>query len=357
MRSGTGLLAATREGVVRAARSPGLVAMLWAANLLAVLPFAAVLADSIHKDVADRPVAHRLEAGFDADWMGEHGAAARGFEASFDPGIVGAGAFLRNLEAWWSGRLFTEPSGGWGLLAAGLAFALLWIFLLGGVLQRLAGPGTGVRGAEAGFAAACGRYFFRFLRLALLAAPLYLLVYWLSRTGFGALEEAMRDVTSERTALLWSAGGALATVLLLTLVKVIFDYGKIAVVVDGRGSALAAAWAGARFVASRPLATLVLYWSFALAALLLLWAYAAVAPQAGPGSWPGVVLALLLGQLALAARVGLRLAVLGGEIALYRGEDGGRGVGKPAGRPEAPAPAASPRNRDGEAGSAAEARR
>ena len=317
-----GLFNAIREGFARAVRSPGLVALLWAVHLLAALPFAAVLAGSIHDDVAERPVAHRLQAGYDADWMGEFGAAARGFESTFGPEVVGAGAFLRNLEAWWSGRLFTDPAGGWGLLAAGVGFALLWTFLLGGVLHRLARSGRGAEPGRpeerAGFAAACGRFFSRFLGLALLAAPFYLLIYWLARTGFGALEEAMRDVTSERTALLWSAAGALLVVLLLTLVKVVFDYAKIAVVVEGRRGVLAAAGAGLRFVLSRPLATLGLYWSFALATLLLLRLYAAVAPQTGPGGWLGVVLALLLGQLALAVRIGLRLAVLGGEAAMYR---------------------------------------
>ncbi|MDX1631717.1 MAG: hypothetical protein R3234_07640 [Thermoanaerobaculia bacterium] len=319
-------VSAVREGLIRAIRAPGLVALLWGVNLLAALPFAVVLGASIHDDVASRPAAHRLESGFDVDWAGELDAGALGFEASFGPEIVGAGAFLRNLEAWWSGRLFTDPAGGWGLLAAGTVFALVWIFLLGGVLHRLAQPRErssvtlrpgGAGGARGGFGAACGRFFFRFLRLAVLSAPLYLLIFWGARRGFGILEDALRDVTSERTALLGTVLGALLVVLALTLVKVVFDYAKIAVVLEGRRSALGAAWAGARLVASRPLAAVGLYWSFALLALLGLWLYGVVAPQAGPATWPAVLGALVLGQLALALRLGLRVATFGAETALF----------------------------------------
>jgi len=316
------LIRSVREGIARAGAAPVLLLFLWLVNLVVALPFASMLAESIHASAGDRLVSRDLVAGWEPSWYGELEADAQGFERTFGPAIVGAGAFLKNLDSWWSGRLFDGGgAGGWGLVAVGLGYALVWALLLGGVIDRLGRPSESGpwRLALRDLFAAGGRYFFRFVRLAVLSGIAYVLIYLGARRLFGAIEEAVRDVTVERTVLLWVAAGAALVVLLLTLVRVVFDYAKIAVVLDERRSALGAAWAGVRFVARHPFKTLGLFWVFTGVALLLLWLYGALAPTAGPGSWAGVILAFLLGQLALATRLGLRLATLAGESSLYRG--------------------------------------
>lgn len=326
-----GTFRAIREGLARAARAPGLLVLLWIVNLLVALPLAVSVGHEIEASVGRSLVAGRLVSGFDTRWQGEFSHQAQGLAKTFAPEIVGAGAYFRDLESWWSGRLFeVEPA----LLWTGLGYALLWVLLLGGVLERLARPAgaAGPRGeggpAEpepwglAAFFGAGGRYFFRFLRLAAISGVLYYGIYRLARAGFHALERAMRDVTAERTALLWVLLGAALVVALLTLVRVVFDYARIAVVAQGRRSALGAAWAGLAFVLEHPVRTLGVYWGLAVLGLVLLGLYALVAPEAGPASWAGVVLAFLLGQAALATRLGLRLATLGGATALFRSGGG-----------------------------------
>ncbi len=321
-----GTFRAIREGLARAARAPGLLALLWVVNLLVALPMAVVVGRAIESSAGRSLVAERLVQGFDTRWQGELAHQAQGVVKTFSPEIVGAGAFFRNLESWWSGRLFeVEPA----LVAAGLGYALLWVLLLGGVLERLARPAgaaaPGGEGAPGGpeawtlgaFCGAGGRYFFRFLRLAALSGVLYYGIFRLARAGFHALERATRDVTAERTVLLWVFLGAALVVALLTLVRVVFDYARIAVVTEGRRSAFAAAWTGLAFVLEHPVRTLGVYWGLAVLGLVLLGLYALIAPAAGPASWAGVVLAFLLGQAALATRLGLRLATLGGETALF----------------------------------------
>ena len=156
-----------------------------------------------------------------------------------------------------------------------------------------------------------------------MAGVLYLLVFLGARWMFGAIEEAARNVTVERTALGWTLAGFALVVLLLAVVRTAFDYAKVAVVLEDRRSAVGAALSGLGFVVRHPLRTLGLFAAFAVAGLLLLWLYGAVAPTAGPAGWIGVVAAFVLGQLALATRLGLRLATLGGETALYGAEAGG----------------------------------
>jgi hypothetical protein len=309
-------LDAFTTGLGRAGRAWRVVLLLWAVNLAVALPFAAAVAHELRGSL-DRSRAHRdLLAGFDADWHGEFQAHAGPLAKTFGPELIGAGAFFENLERWWSGGLLALPP---ALVAAGLLHAVLWAFLLGGVLERLREPGATAAAGAAGFFAACGRHAFRFLRLALLSGVLYYLVYRLARAGFGALEDASRDVTSERTVLLWVVAGAALTVLLLAAVRVVFDYAKVAVVAHGRRSALGAAWAGARFVASRPFATLGLWAGFALLGAALLALYSLLPAFTGVATWASVVLVLLVGQLALAVKLALRLALLGAETRLFSG--------------------------------------
>ena len=307
----TSLRSAFAAGLRAPARHWRLVALLWAVNLAVALPLAAVLAEEIRGSIGRSLVAEELLEGFDTGWHGELQHGASRLAETFGGEVLGAGAFFENLERWWRGDLLSLPP---ALVAAGLLYAVVWAFLLGGVLERLAGSAGGGSGS---FWGACGRHWFRFLRLALLAAVLYYLVYRLVRAGFGALEAASRDLTSERTALLWVLAGAALTVLLLAAVRTAFDYAKIAVVADRRGSALAAAWAGLRLVARRPFATLGLYGAFAFLGALLLALYALLPPFAGAGTWVTVLLAALVGQLALAVKLALRVGLLGAETELY----------------------------------------
>lgn len=331
------VLHALLDGARRAGRAWRLLLVLWVVNLLVALPLAVALAHELGSDLG-RSLAHRDQLeGLDMGWYGELRAEASPLVRTFGPEILGGGAFFENLERWWSGGVLDAPP---LLVGAGLLYALVWAFLLGGVLERLAWLGGKVVAREraAGFFAGCGRHVSRFVLLALLSAVFYYFVYALARSGFGWLEEATIDVTSERTVLLWVAVGAALVVLLLSVVRVVFDYAKIAVVIEDRGDgpfavlrgAFAGLAAGLRFVAARPLSTLGLYWLIGLAGVLLLALYSAVAPTGGGGSWLAVILAFLLGQLAIVGKLALRLVTLGAETAYFAPTAAGPAPAPPA---------------------------
>lgn len=330
------MLRALADGARRAGRAWRLLLVLWLVNLVVALPLAVALAHELD-DSLGRSLAHREQLeGLDLGWHGELRAQAGPLARTFGPEVLGGGAFFANLESWWRGDLLGGPP---LLVGAGLLYALVWAFLLGGVLERLAWLGGRVvaRERSAGFFAGCGRHASRFVVLALLSAAFYYCIYRFARAGFGWLEERSIDVTSERTVLLQVLAGAALVVLLLSVVRVLFDYAKIAVVADDRGDSLFGPVGGAlsglaaalRFVAARPLSTLGLYWLIGVAGLLLLGLYSAVAPTAGGGSWPAVILAFLLGQLALVTKLALRLVTLGAETAYYAPATAGPGPAPP----------------------------
>lgn len=300
-------------GLKRASSSPFILLGLWLVNAALALPAAWVVSESLREGIDASRVQQSLTEGFDWDWFGEYREQTRGVDETFTPTVRGAGAFYNNIETWLTGELFTaKPM----LAMLGVGYAVLWILMLGGVVDRYA-----FREQRAGvgrFFGAGGRFFFRFVRLAVFSGLLYAGVYWLSRRAFEALEESTRDVTVESTIIFYSLLIWGLVALLLTLIHAVFGYAKIATVVDDRRSAVLAALRGLRFVATHPGRTLGQYYGVLVGSGLLLAIYAVVAPGVGQSSRQAVLFAFAVGQLFLLVRMFTRLALLGGQVALYQ---------------------------------------
>jgi len=301
------------HGLRRVSRAPALVFGLFVLNLAVAVPAALLVAGALEGSIGPSLFHQTMRDGFDADWYADFFVKRpRGLAATFRPSILGAGAVYDNLEAFWSGRIFTDfPPVVY--LAAG--YALLWLFCLGGVLMAWKNP-EGPRYRE-GFFAACGRSFGRFLQLALVSGVLYFLLYALSRWLFGRLDASIDDVTEERPVFLAVLAIVALTVVLLHLVRMVFDYAKIAVVLDDE-SAPRALLRALGFVRRNPGRTVGVYTGVGVLAVVLVVLYALVAPGAGQSSFVSVLLAFLLSQVYLVARLALRLALLASEVALYR---------------------------------------
>ena len=286
---------------------------LWLANLLFAGPFAVQIGLSIHSSVGSSLVQEKLRRGFDMGWFGEYKEAAKGIETSFGPTVTGATAFYDNLEDWLTGRLFVEHP---LLVGAGALYCILWIFLLGGVLDRFARPAESA--VRARVAQACGLYFFRFVRLALIAGVLYGAIFWLERWLLGLVEGWTRDATGEWTVLSASLAVYLPAVLLILFVNMVLSYAKIATVVENRSGMLLAAWRGARFALAFPRRTFGLYFGLLAVGGVMLLVYALIAPGPLQASPFGIGWAFLVGQAYLLAKLILRLTLLGGETALFQ---------------------------------------
>ncbi len=233
--------------------------------------------------------------------------------ASFRPATLGRADFLHNLDLLFSGELFREQP---ALVAAGLFYALIWLLTLGGVVDRFARGGG--RFVLSQFLAACGRYFGRLLRLAVLSVPLYWGLYALARWAYRAIEEGVRDVTVESTVIAYYLAAAVPLLLLVALVKTTFDYARIASVVDEEPNTFRALRRGLAFVFRRSLAVLGLALLVSLCVLALVALRTVAAPGVGESTVVGVIAVFLVGQLFVVARLALRLGYVGAELTLYR---------------------------------------
>lgn len=325
------MTAALREGIRRVNRAPAVWLGVWGLTVLASLPLAAAMRDSLHTSLGESLAAETAASDVNYDWMQEFSSDATGISATFKPAVIGFAAVVDNLSA------FLDRDRQPVVLAVTAAiYIAAWLFLAGGIIDRYARD----RVTDAhGFFSASGSFFFRFLRLAIGMALAYGLLMgslhpWLFDTVYPKLT---REMTVERTAFVVRAGLYLVFGGALAACNIVFDYAKVRAVVEDRRSMIGATLAGIRFIRRHFAAAAGLYVVDALLFALVLAIYARVAPGAGRGGW-SMWLAFLIGQGYVLARLWVKLLFWASETALFQSRLAHAGYvasPKPA-RPDAP---------------------
>lgn len=303
------VLASFTGGLRRVRRAPWLVCGVWLATLLVAVPLAALLDGMLAAHLGSSLAAETAAEGANLDWWNEFLAQASGIGQSWVPAIIGFAAVLENLS---------DLADAHGLsLAIGMAVGahlLLSTFLLGGVLDRLARD----RATRSGpFFGACGLFFFRFLRLAVIAGAVYAFLFvTVHRWLFDGLYESWtRDVTVERTAFAVRVAGYAVFGALVLAVNLVFDYAKIRAVVEDRRSMLGALAASLRFLRRHAAAAVALYALNTALFLIVLALYAVTAPSAATPT----LAALFIGQLYIVLRIVVRLQFAASQTAFFQG--------------------------------------
>ena len=112
------------------------------------------------------------------EWMQEFAGHGTGLASTVRPTVVGFAAVLDNLSAF-----LDNVSRPVVVIGAAATYIVVWLFLAGGIIDRYARDrGTGAHG----FFSASGGFFFRFVRLAVVMAVVYGLL-------FGSLHPWMFD--------------------------------------------------------------------------------------------------------------------------------------------------------------------
>jgi hypothetical protein len=305
-------LAALTEGIRRVNRAPALIAGVWATTLLVGLPLALTVREAMAGHLAASLEAEGALSGANYDWMQEFAQQASGAAVTFGPRVVGFAAVVDNLSAFLDGR--SRPL---AILIAGAVMLTLWTFLAGGLIDRYA---RGRPTRTHGFFAVSGVFFGRFLRLAVVAAAAYGLVLgtlhsWLFEVAYPALT---RDSETERVAFSMRVGLYAVFAFVLGAVNVVFDYAKVRAVIEDRRSMLSALVAAVRFIARNRGTVVTVYLLNAGLGVLVLAAYALVAPGVGAGGW-STLIALVIGQLYIVARIWTKLVFWASEAALFQG--------------------------------------
>jgi hypothetical protein len=279
--------------------------------LLAALPLALTLRGALQDHLGASLAANDAANGVNYDWWQEFSSQATGIGTTFTPSVIGFATTLDSVSGLLEARTPVTP-----IAAAVAIYAAAWIFISGGIIDRYA---RGRRVGAHGFFAASGTFFFRFLRLGVVAAAVYWFLFayvhqWLFTKWYVNMT---RDVPLERTVFYWRLLMYAIFTALLALTTTVLDYAKVRAVVEDRRSMAGALIAGTRFIVRHPARVAGLYATNALLFLAVVALWAAVAPGAGGAGasmWAGVVAS----QCYILARLIVKLQFLASETALFQ---------------------------------------
>jgi hypothetical protein len=303
------LAGALVEGWRRALRAPWLTGGVLIITVLLALPLAMTLGTMLEAHLGSSRESDRAAAGWNASWAGEFAAGTQGVGRTFTHEIIGFGGTIAIVSRFLDHEPLNPAVS--GVVAA---YVVVWVFLSGGILDRLARDrpvGTGA------FFSAGGVYFVRFVRLGIVVGFAYWALFtWLHPYLLTTLYDRWtRDMTVERHALALRAGLYAVWLLALAAVSLVADFAKVRTVVEDRRSMIGAIGASIRFIRRRPGRSVALYLLNAMALLVIVAAWSLAAPSAAASPWA----ALLLAQVYLLFRVWARLAFLGSEVAFFQG--------------------------------------
>jgi hypothetical protein len=304
------IIAAFLEGWRRVLRAPRLSLTALAAMFLIALPMALGMRGALQAHLGASSEADRAVEGWRPDWAAEFGAQAQGVARTFTHEILGFGGTISIVSDLIDREALSPP-----LVAAATTSILVWVFLSGGILDRLA-RGRPVGAAH--FFGVSAVFFWRFLRLGVLIGAAYWALFrwlhpWLFEDLYGRwTRDVMRE--GDGIAIRVALYGVLA--LALGLVSVVADFAKVRAVVEDRRSMVGAVGAALRFVRRRAVRVSGLYLlnGLAFVAILVVWRWTAPSGAASP--W----LALLVTQVYLLARVWAKLAFMASEVVFFQGE-------------------------------------
>jgi hypothetical protein len=280
-------------------------------TLLTALPLALALRDALQESLGSSLAAGEAADGVNYDWWQEFAGQSTGVGVTFTPTIIGFATTLDSVSGLLDRRALNTP------IACALGvYVAAWMFVTGGILDRYA---RGRRLGAYGFFAACGAFFFRFLRLGTIAGIAYWFLFayvheWLFAKWY---LNVTRDLPVERTVFYWRVLMYAIFVALLAAATLVVDYAKVRVVVEDRRSVAGALIAALRFIVRHPARMIGLYLINAGLFLTIVAAWALINQGAGGSGvwmWAGVGVS----QGYILARLLVKLQVLASETALFQ---------------------------------------
>jgi hypothetical protein len=327
------ILDAVRRGLQRARAVWGLVLFLLAVNLLTAAVLTVPLAQTLDADLAHHGSAASMLHGFDYPWWAAWADAHP--DTTFSPDILGAGFAFKNLDLLLRGSL---PAGLFVLpdpehpgeraagldatvLALGVAYLLLQVLLGGGVIAALRAPQP--EWTVRGLLHAGGFYSGRLLRLALLVLLVDGVLFRIYAPLALWADDRAREAVSERTAIVWLLGRHLLLLLALLAVSMVSSYARILVVLEERSSAILAFVSAAGLCVASFFKTFghVLLMALVATAGLVLWT--AIDRHWETTGYKTQIVTFVLLEAFVFFRIFVRVATLGGQVALARRLGGG----------------------------------
>ena len=286
-----GIMKIYGKGLAASVKSLRMIIYLWLVNLAFALVLVAPLYLLVQKDFGHSLAGGRLRVG-DPAWLGEMALKYQDIPAA----LLG------------------------GILLPVLLFLVLYIFLNGGILGRLAAlPEHKI--TLAGFFADCGKYFWRFFRVFLAALVGYLLLFgFVFRLVSAVFKPWIESASNELPSIIASNLRTLVSVLIFTIVQMYFDYVKVSLVAEDSRKVLKALFSGLGFIFKRFFKAWFLYLLVGVLYLVLTVLYVSVNGLFPRYGAPWFAAAVFWAQIYILLRIGIKVLFFATELTFYRGQ-------------------------------------
>lgn len=328
--TGARFMRALAEGWGAVRRNPGLAAFLLAVNIGVAAVLAVPFAITVERSLKNKGAGESMMYGFDYPWWSQFSGTSKGEASEFGPDIFGHGFAFKNISFLLRGDLpagaFRSKSGGddeeetrnldGTILALGVAYLVLQVFLSGGIYATLRRPRA--QWTMRALLHGAGFYFGRFARISLVALLLDYLLFKLNVPFARFADRMAQEAVSEKTALYWLFGSHALLLLAILAVHLVSGYAKAITVLEERSSALLA-WASAASFCARSSGRVAShYGAIALLGVLLLVVWRFLDSRWEVTGYKTQIVAFALMQALVFGRLALRVALASGQLALYR---------------------------------------
>ena len=269
------------HGLAAASRRPKLVAILWLMNLALAVPAFFILRSALGGTLGSSLEADSL---LGKAWLNPI------FEFLTSSGVV-------------VGQIVTA------VLVLVALQVLAYIFAFGGILGTLR-PEPRSQGFGQVFFGGGGRFYGRFFRLVVYSLVLWVPALVLFQAASSVIRLAAKDSVNERLTMSMGLLRVLLFLFLVFLVEMILDYARIKIALTDTRQVFRSLVGAARFVFSRPLKTVVLYYLLGLTGWAAFGIYLALRAAVPGTTTAAVIVGFLIAQAFLASRAWLRVAFL-----------------------------------------------
>jgi hypothetical protein len=279
-------------------------------SMILAVPMYHSLKDSFGNSLAG----DRMSEGFDYLWWEEYRDEAQGLEQTFTPSIIGKGAILNNLEGLIQLRVFDLPP---VILIFGLLYIILHTFLAGGILSLFKKRDT--KFSLRDFFQGAGSFFFRFFLLMLFSWVFFLIIGQVVKGSSDSILSGMRETAfSEVTPFYCGLVFSAVVFFLFLFIQMVFDYGRIKIVLEDSPNVLTSAAGAFGFVFRHLGSTLGLFYLLFLMQIVFTLIYILIQGVIPPSSFLGVALAFLFQQIFIFGLIWIRCWLYSSQMELYR---------------------------------------
>lgn len=189
-------------------------------------------------------------------------------------------------------------------------------FMMGGILEVVATDGE-LRSFMHRFYRGGGHFFWRFLRLALIAGVCVLVVGGVLAAALGKAITPLTNTEWEMGSYLWPLALAVVVAIVGGGFLLALDYARIRVARDGDRGMLRAYFRGLGFVLRHAVTAYGMAITILVMLVALVLLYVAHETNRSAGTWGAIAVLILAQQIVVLGRVGLRVSLVAGERAFF----------------------------------------